>query len=128
MLFRSGTGGQKAYTSNARTGALVAALAVNEDDSCIGITAQGKALRFSAGKVSRMGRAAFGVRILNMTGDDSVIGIARQPYEEEEILEEESVEVEGKGEVGVPKPSEETPGTSPEEPATDTSEDGMEIY
>ncbi len=31
-----------------------------------------------------MGRAAFGVRILHMSGDDSVIGIARQPFEEEE--------------------------------------------
>ncbi len=129
-----GTGGQKAYTSNARTGALVAALAVNEDDSCIGITAQGKALRFSAGKVSRMGRAAFGVRILNMTGDDSVIGIARQPYEEEEeILEEETVEVEGAeaegaGDKTAPKPIEETPDTNTEEPVADSSEDGMEIF
>ncbi|RKX78372.1 MAG: DNA gyrase subunit A, partial [Spirochaetes bacterium] len=79
-----GTAGQKAYTSNARTGVLAAALAVNEDDSCIGITANGKALRFAVGQVSRMGRAAFGVRILHMSGDDSVIGIARQPFEEEE--------------------------------------------
>ena len=31
-----------------------------------------------------MGRAAFGVRILNMSGDDSVIGIARQPADEDD--------------------------------------------
>ncbi len=79
-----GTGGQKAYSCNARTGVLVAARPVHEEDSCIGITAQGKALRFAVNQVSEMGRAAFGVRILNMTGDDLVVGIARQPKEEEE--------------------------------------------
>lgn len=79
-----GTGGQRAYTPKDRTGSLAAALAVHEDDSCIGITAQGKALRFAVSQVSTMGRAAFGVRILNMSGDDSVIGIARQPADEDE--------------------------------------------
>lgn len=113
-----GTGGQKAYTPNARTGVLVAALAVNEDDSCIGITAQGKALRFAAGKVSRMGRAAFGVRILNMTGDDSVIGIARQPYEEEEVNEEELADTSSAEDINVdieaPQADEPTGDTPPE--------------
>lgn len=85
-----GTGGQKAYSPNKKTGNVIAALSVNEDDSCIGITAQGKALRFAVEQVSLMGRAAFGVRILNITGDDSVIGIARQPYEEEQDEEESS--------------------------------------
>ena len=79
-----GTGGQRAYTPKDRTGSLAAALAVHGDDSCIGITAQGKALRFAVSQVSTMGRAAFGVRILNMSGDDSVIGIARQPADEDD--------------------------------------------
>ncbi len=90
-----GTGGQKSYTCNARTGTLVAARPVHADDSCIGITAHGKALRFAADEVSEMGRAAFGVRVLNMTGDDLVIGIARQPKEEDELdedIEQESVD------------------------------------
>ncbi|PIE04884.1 MAG: DNA gyrase subunit A [Spirochaetales bacterium] len=78
-----GTGGQRAYGVNQRTGALVAALPVHSDDSCIGITSQGKALRFAVDQVSQMGRSAFGVRILNMNGNDSVIGIARQPKEDE---------------------------------------------
>jgi len=78
-----GTGGQKAYTVSIKTGQLAAALPVHENDSCIGITAKGKALRFAVNQVSVMGRAAFGVRILNISGEDLVIGIARQPYSEE---------------------------------------------
>ena len=119
-----GTGGQKAYTSNARTGALIAALAVNKDDSCIGITAQGKALRFAAGQVSRMGRAAFGVRILNMSGDDSVIGIARQPYEEEEIEEGDESIIEDQA----ANVDQNTPEVNEDTEKPDTSDDGMEIY
>ena len=135
-----GTGGQKAYTCSGRTGVLVAALPVHEDDSCIGITAQGKALRFAVGEVSQMGRSAFGVRILHMTGDDSVIGIARQPAEEEEDGENESEnagdEIQSNG--GNQELVDETENTplnegvaadeaKPEEPAEE-SEDGPEIF
>lgn len=80
-----GTRGQRAYTTSGRSGLLVAALPVSEGDSCIGITAMGKALRFSVSQVSIMGRAAFGVRILNMSGEDMVIGIVRQPQDEDEL-------------------------------------------
>ena len=86
-----GTGGQRAYTTSKRSGSLVAALAVSEGDSCIGITAMGKALRFSVDQVSIMGRTAFGVRILNMSGEDMVIGIVRQPQDEEEMGKQEAV-------------------------------------
>ncbi len=81
-----GTGGQKAYTPNKRTGKVVALLPVKDIDSCIGITAQGKALRFAVDQVSVMGRAAFGVRILNINEDDSLIGIVRQPGEEGAVV------------------------------------------
>lgn len=81
------TGGQKAYTPNARTGKLISILPVQESDSCIAITSQGKALRFAVSQVSKMGRAAFGVRLLNLSNEDSVIGIVRQPSEEEEETE-----------------------------------------
>ncbi len=124
-----GTGGQKAYTSNGRTGFLVAALEVNEEDSCIGITANGKALRFAVEQVSRMGRAAFGVRILHMSGDDSVIGIARQPFEEEEEAEESEQKAEANevGEVQSPDPVSVTEETI-EEAKSEDKDDGLEIY
>ena len=79
-----GTGGQKSYNCTAKTGQLVAALPVEESDSCIGITAHGKALRFAVDQVSEMGRTAFGVRIFNIGSEDELIGIARQPSEEDE--------------------------------------------
>jgi len=115
-----GTGGQKAYTSNARTGALVAALAVHQDDSCIGITANGKALRFAVNQVSQMGRSAFGVRILHMSGDDSVIGIARQPFEEDE----ENKETENISAIENDQVDDKTPTDAP----TEGNDDGLEIY
>jgi DNA gyrase subunit A len=118
-----GTGGQKAYTPNKRTGILAAALAVHEEDSCIGITAQGKALRFAVEQVSQMGRAAFGVRILNMNGEDTVIGIARQPNEEEEP-EQETAEVSETPEGHGPTDAEEPKGDDSE---TD-SDDDITIY
>lgn len=120
-----GTGGQKAYTPNKRTGDLAAALAVHEGDSCIGITAQGKALRFAVDQVSQMGRAAFGVRILHMNGEDTVIGIARQPYEEEEDSEQETTDesvMDSKGDtsIGIEEPKDDDPESDPD--------DGMKIY
>jgi len=74
-----GTGGQRAYATNAKTGLLVSALSIHRDDSCIGISAQGKALRFAVGQVSIMGRNASGVKILSMSDEDSLIGVVRQP-------------------------------------------------
>ena len=116
-----GTGGQKAYSPNRRTGNLIAALPVNGDDSCIGITAQGKALRFAVEHVSIMGRAAFGVRILHMTGDDSVIGIARQPKEEDE--NEDTTVADTNGDTGANDETEYTGNNdSPEEKTQEPSE------
>jgi len=74
-----GTQGQRAYPANAKTGLLVAALPIHKNDSCIGISALGKALRFAVSQVSIMGRTAHGVKILNISDDDSVMGIVRQP-------------------------------------------------
>lgn len=74
-----GTGGQRAYAVNSKTGLLVSALSIHKKDSCIGISSQGKALRFAVDQVSIMGRNASGVKVLNMSDDDSLIGVVRQP-------------------------------------------------
>jgi len=79
-----GTEGQRAYSVNAKTGLLVSALSIHKNDSCIGISALGKALRFAVSQVSIMGRTAQGVKILDMSDDDSLIGIVRQPNENNE--------------------------------------------
>ncbi|GHU23287.1 DNA gyrase subunit A [Spirochaetia bacterium] len=77
------TGGQKIYTVNEKTGALVGCAMVREDEELMGITNQGKTIRVSAQSISMLGRAASGVRILNIDEPDFVIGVDRIAKEEE---------------------------------------------
>ena len=71
-----------------------------------------------------MGRTAFGVRILNMGSDDNLIGIARQPNEQENG-EDESV---SETDAGSETPETAEPAT-PENPiAVEEEDDGLEIY
>jgi len=84
-----GTGGQKAYGNNAKTGNLVGALSVEENESIICITEQGKAIRLPITSISAMGRTAFGVRVLNTGFDDKITGIATQQDDDEEKEEQE---------------------------------------
>jgi DNA gyrase subunit A len=84
-----GTGGQRAYGINKKTGELVGVLSVLEEDSIICISTQGKAIRMPVHSISTMGRAAFGVRILNTGYDDRLTGLARQEKENEDNVTEE---------------------------------------
>ena len=81
-----GTGGQKAYGVNKKTGELIGVMSVLEEDSIICITSQGKAIRMPVHSISINGRAAFGVRVLNTGYDDKLIGIARQEKENEDNI------------------------------------------
>jgi len=87
-----GTGGQKAYGVNKKTGELVGILSVLEEDSIICITSQGKAIRLPVHSISINGRAAFGVRVLNTGYDDKLIGLARQEKENEDNVISEDEE------------------------------------
>ena len=84
-----GTGGQKAYGVNKKTGELIGVMSVLEEDSIICITTQGKAIRMPVHSISINGRAAFGVRVLNTGYDDKLIGIARQEKENEDNVSSE---------------------------------------
>ncbi|MDC7218843.1 MAG: DNA topoisomerase (ATP-hydrolyzing) subunit A [Spirochaetales bacterium] len=84
-----GTGGQKAYGVNSKTGELIGVMSVLEEDSIICITTQGKAIRMPVHSISINGRAAFGVRVLNTGYDDRLIGIARQEKENEDHVSSE---------------------------------------
>ena len=118
------TSGQRAYTCSDKTGKLVAAIAVGEDDNCIGITQLGKALRFSVSQVSRMGRSAFGVRVLNMGQQDVLTGVAKQPDEEEEEHDGDSA-----GGASGPRPGgENVAGREQPLPEGEIHDDGLEIY
>jgi DNA gyrase subunit A len=69
------TGGQKIYTISDKTGEIVGLITVKDIDEVVCITSQGKTIRVKADSISTMGRAAQGVRILNIERPDALIGI-----------------------------------------------------
>ncbi len=79
-----GTGGQKIYTLTEKTGEIVGVVTVADTDEIVCITSQGKTLRACADNISVMGRAAQGVRILNIDSPDIVIGVDRVANDETE--------------------------------------------
>ncbi len=78
------TGGQKIYTISDKTGEIVGLITVEENDEVVCITSQGKTLRVKASTISKMGRAAQGVRILNIDRPDTLIGIDTVAQEDDE--------------------------------------------
>ncbi|GMO57140.1 MAG: DNA topoisomerase (ATP-hydrolyzing) subunit A [Treponemataceae bacterium] len=78
-----GTGGQKCYNTNDKTGEIVGAVIIADTEEAVCITSQGKTLRMSAESVSKQGRASSGVRILDITSPDIVIAIDRIAAEDE---------------------------------------------
>lgn len=69
------TGGQRIYTITEKTGEIVGLIAVHNGDEVVCITSQGKTIRVKSDTVSVMGRAAQGVRILNIERPDILIGL-----------------------------------------------------
>ncbi len=84
------TGGQKIYTISEKTGEIVGLITVDDSDEVVCITSQGKTLRVRSNSISLMGRAAQGVRILNIERPDMLIGIDSVAKEDdgERMLEE----------------------------------------
>ncbi|UTC62474.1 DNA topoisomerase (ATP-hydrolyzing) subunit A [Treponema sp. OMZ 799] len=70
-----GTGGQRIYTLSEKTGEVVGLLTVFDDDEVVCITGQGKTIRISVDSVGTMGRAAQGVKILDIESPDMLIGL-----------------------------------------------------
>ncbi len=69
------TGGQKGYNVTEKTGEVVGVISVTDSDEIMCITSQGKSLRVPADSISEQGRAAQGVRVLDINQPDMVIGI-----------------------------------------------------
>jgi DNA gyrase subunit A len=78
------TGGQRIYTVSEKTGELVGCVSVQDDDSIMCITSQGKSIKVSVNEISVMGRSAQGVRIVNIERPDFVIGVDRIAQEKDE--------------------------------------------
>jgi DNA gyrase subunit A len=72
-------GGSGILTMNCteKTGLVVGAEVVEDDDKLLLMTVKGKGIRMRVKEIRATGRVAQGVRLVNMTGNDSVASIAR---------------------------------------------------
>lgn len=80
-----------------KTGELVGAMVVNEDDEILLINSDGIIIRIRAGDVSRLGRATQGVKIMRVDVDSNIITLAKVIKEDvEDLFTEISDETNGK--------------------------------
>jgi DNA gyrase subunit A len=70
-----GTHGQIIYDPDEASGEVIKAVSVREEDEVVAITSTGKTIKLSVSSVREMGKAAHGVRIVNIDPPDSVIGM-----------------------------------------------------
>jgi DNA gyrase subunit A len=68
--------GMRTIARNERTGPIVAMRCINEQDGILLITSYGVVLRTSLDQVRETSRSTQGVKMINLTGDDEVVGIA----------------------------------------------------
>jgi DNA gyrase subunit A len=101
------TGGQICYRATEKTGEVIGVLSVNDRDDLVCITSQGNTLKLRLAEVATLGKTAMGVRIVNITKPDVVVGVARVVKEEQssEALSTSSTTTEAR----VIETSEETP-------------------
>ena len=71
-----GSGGVRAMRLNERTGSLVGAWGVSEDDELIVITGRGRVVRIEAGDISTLGRSATGYTVIKLDDGDVVADIS----------------------------------------------------
>ncbi len=83
-----GTRGQVVYRASEKTGEVVAALSVGENDDLVCITSQGNTLKLRLADIAVLGKTAMGVHIVNITRPDLVVGVARVMKEDEDGVRE----------------------------------------
>ncbi|MEA4921971.1 MAG: DNA gyrase subunit A [Eubacteriaceae bacterium] len=79
-----------------KTGELIGAMVVDEDDEVLLINSNGVIIRIKAGDVSQLGRATQGVRIMKVDKDTDIISMAKVLKEDEEEDSETREETEEK--------------------------------
>ena len=70
-----------------KTGMLVGALVVDDDDEVLLINSEGTIIRIKAADVSKLGRATQGVRIMRADDDVNIISIAKVIREDEHEMD-----------------------------------------
>ncbi|MFW5880314.1 MAG: DNA topoisomerase (ATP-hydrolyzing) subunit A [Spirochaetota bacterium] len=84
-----GTGGQVAYGTNERSGELVGVVSVSDESELMIITSQGQTIKLSASMISMQSRSATGVRVVDISKPDYVVGLDRTADSDEDEDERE---------------------------------------
>lgn len=84
-----GTKGMIYYKTSEKTGDLIGALSIHEQDELVCITSQGMTLKLEVKTIPVLGRAASGVRAIQVKEPDCLVGMARVVNEEESSEKEE---------------------------------------
>jgi DNA gyrase subunit A len=93
----TGRGGKgvKTISVTEKTGHLVGLMSVTDEDGLMIICKSGMTIRMAVDKLRIIGRAAQGVRLINIKDKDAIASIAKTPKEEDE--EEENLDMIGDG-------------------------------
>lgn len=83
-----------------KTGELVGAMVVSEDDDIMLINSDGIIIRMKASEVSRLGRATQGVKIMSVKEDANIIALAKVAREDDIDEKDESPESQEAGDGG----------------------------
>ncbi|RFC55152.1 DNA gyrase subunit A [Brumimicrobium aurantiacum] len=84
--------GVKTLSVTEKTGNLIAIKNVTDDDDLMIITKRGITIRSRVDQIRVMGRAAQGVRVINLSKGGDIAAVAKVPKEEEEEIEGEVVD------------------------------------
>jgi DNA gyrase subunit A len=97
--------GVKTLNITDKTGPLLAIKNVTDEDDLMIITRSGVTIRMHVDSLRVLGRAAQGVRLINLKGNAAIAAVARVPRSEEEdedIIDENLLDSETSGEVETP--------------------------
>ena len=92
-----GTGGMKVYNISEKSGEIVGAISIADEDDIVCITSQGKTLRLKSKKIPIRSRTAGGIHMFKIDSPDMVIGldkVAKNNEEKEETIEEDDTPME----------------------------------
>ena len=80
--------GIKTYNISEKTGSIVGAEMVAEDDEMMIINSDGVLIRIKVGEISIFGRVTSGVKLMNVDEEVSIVSIAKITTDEENETEE----------------------------------------
>lgn len=81
--------GVKIYKITDKTGPIAAVNMINDNEDLMLITSDGTVIRLRAREISTFGRVAQGVRLMNLTDDVEVVGLAKIAQEDIEVEQDE---------------------------------------